>query len=127
MDIAFSLCIAEVERWFKENADHDFGILISDDTDNKKQKRHLITTFRAYRTRIRTNLSSLPKEEFKEERGKGAHFHDDMYFGNSSYSVGLQLADFCSFIILRHLQGKEDTEFLYKKIEKQIYSGKVEP
>ena len=127
VDIAFRRCIPQVEKWLKENADHDFGILISDDTSNNKQKQNMQAVFRAYRTRIRTNLSSLPKEEFKEERGKGAHFHDDMYFGDSRYSVGIQLADFCSFIILRHLQGKEDTEFLYKKIEKYIYSGKVEP
>jgi uncharacterized protein DUF3800 len=126
MDIAFRRCIRQVEMWLKENADHDFGILISDDTSNNKQKESMQAAFRAYRARIKTNLRSYP-QEFKAERGKGAHLHDDMYFGNSSYSVGLQLADFCAFIILRHLQGKEDTEFLYKKIEKYIYSMKVEP
>jgi len=126
MDIAFRRCIPEVERWFLENADHDFGILILDDTNNPGQKKTLQATFRANRTRNKL-LSSSYKEGIKEDRGKWAHIHDDMYFGDSSYSVGLQMADICALIILRHLQGKEDTELLYKKIEKQIYSGKVEP
>jgi hypothetical protein len=53
--------------------------------------------------------------------------HDDMYFGDSSLSVGLQLADVVSFVVLRHLQGKEDTEFLFKQIERNIVFGKIEP
>ena len=59
-------------------------------------------------------------------KGLYEHLHDGMYFGNSSESAGIQLTDMCCFIIHRHLEGKQDTEELYKSIEPQIFAGKVE-
>jgi hypothetical protein len=46
-----------------------------------------------------------------------------MYFGDSAHSVGIQLADICTFLICRHLEGKEDTEYLYKGIEPHIFTS----
>ncbi len=59
--------------------------------------------------------------------GKIWHLHDDMYFGNSQESVGLQLADLCSYFIVKHLEGNQATEGFFKIIEKQIVYSRIEP
>jgi hypothetical protein len=48
-------------------------------------------------------------------------FHDDMYFGDSRYSIGIQLADLCSYFIARHLQGDTEIDGFYEMIEPRIY------
>ena len=48
-------------------------------------------------------------------------------FGDSKYSIGIQLADICTFLIGRHLAGYEDTEHLYKQLSTSIFKGAVEP
>jgi hypothetical protein len=121
VDIAFRLCIPEIERWFKENAPKELGIFIADDTKNHHQKENLMKAFRANRY----SKSASTGDFLLVDTGLLSHIHDDMYFGDSRYSKGLQVADVCCFIILRHLQGKEDTEFLYKIIEPRIFSKKV--
>ncbi len=102
-----------------------FGILIADNTTNQHHKTQMQQAFRAQRARVRTKWDGSSKAEVS--RGQLEKIHDDMYFGDSGYSVGIQMADVCCFLILRHLQGKQDTEFLYKHIEKCIFSAKVEP
>jgi hypothetical protein len=52
---------------------------------------------------------------------------DDIYFGDSKDSLGIQIADMCGFIIRRHLSGKTDSEYLYDQIKDDIYLGKVAP
>jgi hypothetical protein len=94
----------------------EFGILICD--ENKAMKADLQSAFRANRRRLKSTAHT---------RGTLEHLHDDMYFGDSAYSVGIQLADICGFIILRHLEGKEDTEYLFKNIEPHICFGDLEP
>jgi Protein of unknown function (DUF3800) len=121
-DIAFRLCLKGVEQMFNDLAEaskhryQDFGILICD--ENQSVRNDLQKAFRANRRRLKSATHT---------RGELAHLHDDMYFGNSAYSVGIQLADICGFIILRHLEGKEDTEYLFKMIEPHICFGDVEP
>ena len=132
VDIAFRLCLEGIEKWFQStekeavpfkevnyDADDHFGILISDDTKNVHVKDTMQKAFRAHRRRLKS--VSHTRGLFVE------HLHDDMYFGSSSYSVGIQLADICSFLILRHLQGKEDTEYLYDKLKPHIIHSQVIP
>ena len=129
-DVAFRLCIPEIERWFVEKAPDDIGIIIADDTTNQNHKKHMQASFRAHRCKIKVKVSHMEDgslKEIEDDRGKLAHLHDDMYFGNSRDSIGIQLADIYCWMILRHLEGKEDTEFLYKRIERGIFSAKVEP
>jgi hypothetical protein len=149
-DIAFRRCLEGVEQRFQKLADRrqrivaqrlqaeaktatdplslpnklnpnpifdDFGILICD-ASNPKVKTDIQSAFRANRRRLKAK---------DHTRGQLEHLHDDMYFGDSAYSVGIQLADICAFIILRHLEGKEDTEYLYKEIAPRICFAKVEP
>lgn len=118
VDVAFRKCLEGIAEWFPEHFSDEIGMLIFDDTQNQGVKTNLQKAFRAYRRRLKSD---------KHERGLLEWVHDDMYFGDSAYSVGIQLADICSFIILRHLQGKEDTEFLYKRIESRIFYGVTAP
>lgn len=121
LDVAFRLCLPEIEAWFMAVAPKQLGLIIADDTKNQHQKENLLKAFRANRTfkTVKVGYGRL------EGRGRLEHIHDDMYFGNSQYSKGLQVADVCCFIILRHLQAKDDTEFLYKIIEPKIFSAKL--
>jgi hypothetical protein len=122
VDMAFRLCLPEIERWFVENAPDELGIFIADDTKNQNQKENLLKAFRANRKlTFSLDRNKLPQEN----RALLRHIHDDMYFGDSKHSKGIQVADVCSFLILRHLQGKQDTEFLYKKIECSIFSANL--
>jgi hypothetical protein len=123
IDIAFRLCIPEIEKWFAEKAPDELGILIADDTRNQHQKENLRKAFRANRSRIKIKTPS--PTHAVEYRGLLQHIHDAMFFGDSKETVGIQVADLCCFLILRHLQGKADTEFLYRIIEGRIFSGKL--
>jgi hypothetical protein len=115
-DIAFRLCIEGVEAWFEKHAPDDFGLFICD-TD--KAKNHdLLAAFRAYRKRLKSDAGS---------RGMLKHAHDDMYFGDSAYSRGLQMADIAAYLILRHLQRKQDTEHIYGIIRGNIVAAKIAP
>jgi hypothetical protein len=141
-DISFRLCLSGVEEAFKKQAEErraeivsiaseqqfpgalvvsdpqfdDFGILICD-KGNAKEKE-IQKAFWANRRRLKSAAHT---------RGELDHLHDDMYFGDSAYSVGIQIADICGFLILRHLEGKADTEHLFKDIEPSICYGEVEP
>jgi hypothetical protein len=132
IDVAFRLCIPEIERWLRKNKPEqtkDFehcGIIIADDTKNPHHKTQMQKAFRADRPHYRPSVGD-DDAPFYKVIPPLAHIHDDMYFGDSAYSRGIQLADMCCFIVSRHLQGKEDTEFLYKKIEPHIFSAKIEP
>jgi hypothetical protein len=128
-DVAFRLCMPEIERWFAEKAPDELGIVICDDTTNQQQKRQFQAAFRAGRPKVKMELEKDDKGKGKIvglSRGPYEHLHDDMYFGNSGDSTGIQLADMCCFIIHRHLEGKQDTPQLYKVIEPHIFAGKVE-
>jgi Protein of unknown function (DUF3800) len=127
-DVAFRICLPEIRHWFDEHARDKLGILIMDDTENKPLKKEFQKSFHANRSKIRVKSQRIENEfRVEESRGTLPQLHDDMYFGDSSYSVGIQLADICAFIISRHLKNKPDTEFLYKIIEANIFCGKVDP
>lgn len=59
--------------------------------------------------------------------GELFHFHDDMYFSDSRYSIGVQLADLCAYFIARHLNGDSETEGFYKMIQPHIVFSKSYP
>ena len=126
IDIAFRACLNGLSGWFEKHInpaltkwhEQQIGMFICDDTKNGALKTDLQKAFRAYRRQLRSS---------SHERGLLKYVHDDMYFGDSSYSVGIQLADVCSYIVLRHLQNKDDTEFLYRRLEPHLFYGITEP
>jgi Protein of unknown function (DUF3800) len=127
LDFAFRMCLSELGGWsnrkvLKSIQDRsiapepgsNLALLIVDECD-KADKIILQNSFRSMRKRLRP-----PDFDY----GQLTFLHDDMYFGDSRYSIGIQIADLCAYFIARHLSGDEETERFYKMIEPQIFSSK---
>lgn len=95
VDIAFRSCASGVEKWLESKAaqnlsecDFEKGIMlpsslclfIADDGD-KKDKAALQSSFRDMRRRMRPPVFEV---------GQLTFVHDDMYFGDSKFSIGIQ-------------------------------------
>jgi hypothetical protein len=117
-DYAFRMCVRGVEQWFCKEQPSGIGLLIADDTPNPKLKEALYRSYYLFRNRVRSSPA---------QRGELEHLHDDMYFGDSKYSTGIQLVDLCAFLIGRHHAQYEDTEEFYLRLQSQIFKGDIEP
>ena len=136
LDIAFRICTQEIYEWVRnqifvdrEGEDEDAKVerwlgtlvlLIVDDCE-KKYKDMLQNSFR----NLRHPLPSASKNMTAGDRF--VHFHDDVFFGDSRYSVGIQLADLCSYFIARYLQGDEVIRPFYDLIHPHIVYGQFYP
>lgn len=135
LDIAFRICLKEISHWVRkhhfaqETEDRDEEIrrwlaalvlLIVDDCE-KKQREVLQNSFRNLRHPLPSVRKTMPAGQ------RFPHFHDDVFFGDSRYSVGIQLADLCSYFIARHLQGEEEIKPFYDLIEPHIEYGQLYP
>jgi hypothetical protein len=120
IDIAFRLCMECVEKWFCECAKDAVGLLIADDPGEKNQpiKNEIKNAFRVHRRKVRSS---------GHNRGQFAHMMDDMFFGSSADSLGIQLVDVCNFLVNRHLMQRQDTEALYEMIEPRIHASRIYP
>jgi hypothetical protein len=135
LDIAFRICMKEVYDWVRDRSlRFDFEkeeeaaiqawleelvIMIVDNCEGK-QRNMLQTSFRTLR-------HPLPSVEDAPVSERLPHFHDDVFFGDSRYSVGLQLADLCSYFIARHLEGDKEIAPFYDMIEPHIVYGQLYP
>ena len=50
-----------------------------------------------------------------------------MYFGDSKFSLGIQLADLCAFFIAKHLEKNTAAEGFYQMIADKIVFSKTYP
>lgn len=124
-DVAFRKCVSGVGDWIAQRAleelaksgdpEQYFALFIMDEAaqGDKETQRTLQKSFRSLRSRFRLSNVQANRLPF---------VHDDMYFGDSKYSVGIQMADLCSYFIARYLAGDTETEHFYKMIEPQIIS-----
>lgn len=121
-DVAFRRCVLGVGGWIsdrvrdevEQNRDgKENTTLFIMDQGNKQDTATLQNSFRSLRSRFRLSNrpSSLP------------FVHDDMYFGDSKFSIGIQIADLCSYFIAGHLEGDSEKEHFYKLIDPQIISA----
>jgi hypothetical protein len=117
VDVCFRLCIRGVDEIVSRN--YQVALLIVDEADGKT-KSNLRDSFYEYRERVR------PTSAGKKEQ-RLPYLHDDVYFGDSRYSVGIQLADLCGYFISKHLEGNTAGEGFYKIIERQIGYSEVVP
>jgi hypothetical protein len=121
VDIAFRLCLNGINNYIRESKGGlgtEPALLILDNSKEKDRNNRLRQTFRELRKQMRPPDFDPGLE----------HIHDDMYFGDSKDSIGIQLADLCSYFIGKHLEGGDaDAENFYQMIEKQIVFRKVEP
>lgn len=124
-DVAFRRCVLGVGEWIsnrvqeevEQNRDgRENATLFIMDSGNSRETATLQNSFRSLRSRFRLSSgpSSLP------------FVHDDMYFGDSKFSIGIQIADLCSYFIAGHLSGDSKKEHFYKMIEPQIISAVTE-
>lgn len=128
IDIAFRICATGLNRYVASRmsaeqqaisgSNVEFGLLLADDTTDKKIKFDLRNSFRQLRKQIRPP---------HWHPGELWFVHDDMYFGNSKDSIGIQLADLCSYFIGKHLEKDEAAEWAYQLISDQIVNSEVEP
>jgi hypothetical protein len=131
-DVAFLSCVKGIQNWLSEvsmqnmqNTDIASGqswespiaLLIADDGD-KKNNAEMQKSFRDIRKRLKSP---------KNFGDSSAHFHDDMYFGDSKFSLGIQLADLCAFFIAKHLEKKVEAEGFYQMIAPHIVFSKTHP
>lgn len=132
LDISFRLCVERIQKWLKSSGDPwQIGVLIADSFDDGK-KRNLKRVFREYRKKFfvealevmgKTHSNHVPGSPQKPQQIQTSNLLDDMYFGDSTDSVGIQAADMCAYLIRRHLAGKQDSEWLFKIIEPRIVGG----
>ena len=123
-DTAFRVCLPVISMVMAEQTEEigsehglEYALLIADNTD--KDKRNLLRkTFREFRTQMRP-----PKW------GTGLwYIHDEMYFGDSKDSIGLQLADLVCYFIRKHLENDDPAaEGFYNVFQDQIVYGAVAP
>jgi hypothetical protein len=118
VDICFRVCVKGVQDWIRQLADLDIALLIVDDWEQKDIKRTIRKSFRQMRKHSRA-----PQYEKKQ----AWLLHDDMYFGDSKDSIGLQLADLCGYIIGKHLKGDVAAGAFYEIIKGNIFYSQVEP
>jgi hypothetical protein len=97
--------------------DAPMALFIADGGDSK-DRNAVQRSFRDLRTRMRPP---------QHTSGSLIYLHDDMYFGDSKYSIGIQLADLCGYFIARHLQGDAETEGFYNLFSERIVYSKTDP
>lgn len=113
VDIAFRLYLSSLGLWLKQRnpevvTQSELGIIIAD-AGNSGIQHALESVFRKNRPKIRV-LSPGPDSDLS------LHIMDDVYFGNSKNSLGIQLADICAYFVARHLAQKQDAEGFYSII-----------
>jgi hypothetical protein len=138
MDVSFRICMTGITKWMIANSKEqleeyyrsrkasgeapqkfdDMALLIVDDCD-KAVRATLQKSFRQMRSPFRS--SSVTSQAID-------CIHDDMYFGDSKFSVGIQIADLCSFFIAKHLIGDDPAaEAFYQIIAPRIVYSKEVP
>jgi hypothetical protein len=118
-DIAFRLCVPAIDNFMSTRQSEstlEYALLIADDTDKEKRSR-LKKSFREFRKQIRP-----PNWE-----PVNWYLHDDMYFGSSKDSIGIQLADLCAYFIAKHLDEDQSAEGFYEIFKNEIAFSKIEP
>lgn len=118
VQIGFERCMEGVEEWVAKQESQNIVLLIADDCDKAAKK-----SFRESFRRLR-----MPLKQVIFPPGQAWHFHDDMHFGDSRESIGIQTVDLCAFFIAKHLKGGDPAaEGFYQIIEDRIVYSKVEP
>jgi Protein of unknown function (DUF3800) len=117
IDVAFRMCALGVQHYLVEKNQDETALFLFDDTQDGKLKLQLQASFRGLRPRMIPPYWEGPHRMF--------NIHDAMYFGSSRDSIGIQMADLCSYFILRKLKGEQDA--LYENLKENIICAKIEP
>jgi Protein of unknown function (DUF3800) len=129
LDVAFRLCALGIEDWARNMHPQRHGaiqldfkdlcLFIFDDTEDKQLKKQLRNSYRS----LRAARPYIPPND-----NRLWHAHDDIYFGDSRDSVGIQMVDLCNYFMWRHLlQKKASGEDFYHMFEAHAICAKPEP
>ncbi|HEY6248724.1 MAG TPA: DUF3800 domain-containing protein [Candidatus Angelobacter sp.] len=116
LDICFRICAKGIEEWTAKSAAKETVLLIADQGD-KADMASFKKSFRELRKHLRPPEWDVGLFQL----------HDDIYFGDSRDSIGIQLADLCSYFIGKHLENNVAAEGFYNIIKDQIVYSKIEP
>ncbi|HEV2383389.1 MAG TPA: DUF3800 domain-containing protein [Terriglobia bacterium] len=133
LGVAFAIYLRCLDNWFTKRYVLDImqkqepatALLICDDPlppgrkETEESCRGIIQrVFRRNRKRPRGGSPSS---------GMAISIFDDIYFGDSKYSIGIQLADICAYFIGKHLAHKDEFNDFYGIIKDQILASEVFP
>jgi hypothetical protein len=107
-DFAFMMCLKAINTWFTLAAPEEVGICIADNSDRWRMMKDSLRHYRRH-------VGESPDLQI-------TNLIDSVYFGDSHLSLGLQLADACSFFCKRYLMGRKDSEEFYR-----IFSSRIMP
>jgi Protein of unknown function (DUF3800) len=143
LDMSFRSCIQGIQEWATQDMNRRVRVKLGEDIENYTLERstpHVVEGImeelvilivdecdKKVRETLQNTYRSLrpPRNVTKHE--PFSNLHDDMYFGDSRYSVGIQLADLCSYFIAQHLAGDTETEHFYEMIKPHITYAQVHP
>jgi hypothetical protein len=139
IDVGFRMCLSALDWWARQavvNAiqANDAGafvptvdiwaegicLVIVDDGPREVFKAR----FRQSRKRLHDSIAESRKA--LSNRIQVSYLHDAMFFGDSTESVGLQMADVCGYVMRRHLEGK-NTEGLFELLRHNAFAAASEP
>jgi hypothetical protein len=128
VDVAFRMCLLGSEDWARAQHSNfpghisvdfkDMCLFLMDDTDDKALKQQLRRSYR----NLRVSRPYIPPHE-----NRLWHAHDDLYFGDSRDSVGIQMADTCNYFMWRQLLKKDDGEGFYRLFANNAQCAKPKP
>lgn len=131
LDVAFRMCLGQLEQWARrEHWDAQGGyavtyadmcVVIADECD-AALKKQMLASFREKRRKhpfLTTDGHTIRESLF--------HIHDSMYFGASTDSVGLQVADAANWAMHRVLRGAEVDDLVIDQLKKCAMCAKPEP
>jgi Protein of unknown function (DUF3800) len=119
LDVAFRMCIRGIEQQIAPKAsDATLCLLIMDETKDAALKHQLKVSFKSVRGRP-SPPNWIPRQLW--------HFHDDMYFGDSRDSIGIQIADLCNCFVARRLKIRGNSDKFYNIFSERVICSKAEP
>jgi hypothetical protein len=119
IDVAFRMCTLGIENQMAMLHPQALCLVIMDETKDGALKSQLKRSFNS----VRGKLSTL-----RETGRRLWHIHDDMYFGDSRDSVGIQIADLCNYFAARKLKLRmTDSQDFYEIFSERIVCSKAEP
>lgn len=127
-DVAFRMCLLGTEDWARAqhpnisggiSINHkDLCLFIVDDTEDKPLKQQLRRSYRDLR---------ISRPYIPPHANRMWHAHDDLYFGDSRDSVGIQMADLCNYFMWRNLLKKPGGEEFYEMFASKSHCAKPKP
>jgi hypothetical protein len=132
LDVVFRICARGVEDWMRKQLELQFQQYSAQgtpDEDVRFDDRALFIVDESNENKIllQKTFRQMRRSFWQQDESELEHLFDDMYFGDSKFSVGIQLADVCAYFIGKHVSGDMGAEEFYAQIEPHIAYFEIEP